>query len=145
MSDEQFIRVEFHQLDSIEDHLLSYAVICSFYKNKIVCVRHRDRSTWEVPGGRREEGESIETTAKRELFEETGAIAFELYAVSEYSVLKNNQLSYGRIYSANIQHLEPLPLSEIETIELFDSLPSDLTYPMIQPKLFDFVKTLENN
>lgn len=54
MMSKETINVGFHAIDSIDDVLLHYAVICSFYRNKIVCVRHRERQSWEIPGGRRE-------------------------------------------------------------------------------------------
>ena len=41
---------------------------------KWVFCKHKERDTYEVPGGHREAGENILETAKRELQEETGAI-----------------------------------------------------------------------
>jgi len=38
-----------------------------------VFCKHKDRDTFEFPGGHREKDEKIEETAKRELWEETGA------------------------------------------------------------------------
>ncbi|MFR7445451.1 MAG: NUDIX domain-containing protein [Sellimonas intestinalis] len=42
--------------------------------------------TYEVPGGHREAGETIDETARRELYEETGATDFDLFPVCVYSV-----------------------------------------------------------
>ena len=67
--------------DQIEDELLQFAVIIARTKGKWVFCKHRERDTYEVPGGRREAGETILETAKRELREETGAIDFTLKPV----------------------------------------------------------------
>ena len=59
--------------DEVDDSLLKFAVIITKTNGKWVFCKHKKRSTWEVPGGHRESGESITETAKRELYEETGA------------------------------------------------------------------------
>ena len=46
-------------LDHVEDELLKFAVIISFYQGKMVLCRHKDRDTYEIPGGHREADESI--------------------------------------------------------------------------------------
>ena len=42
--------IEFYELNSINDELLEFAVIYSMYKNEWVFVKHKDRTTWEMPG-----------------------------------------------------------------------------------------------
>lgn len=59
------IKVTFY--DSVEDHLLEYVVIASRYRNKWIFCKHKNRNTLEIPGGHREKGEDIVTTANREL------------------------------------------------------------------------------
>lgn len=46
------IKVEL--LKEIEDEKIGFAVIAAKYKDKWVLCRHKDRSTWEIPGGHRE-------------------------------------------------------------------------------------------
>ena len=59
--------------DKVDDALLKFAVIIAKSQGKWVFCKHKERNTYEVPGGRREPNESILETAKRELSEETGA------------------------------------------------------------------------
>lgn len=115
--------------DSVEDKLLKYAVILARTEGKWVFCRHKDRTTWEVPGSHREPGEDILTTARRELWEETGATEFTLRPVCVYSVG-----DYGMLFTADITSFEPLRF-EIEELRITDSLPDSWTYPDIQPKL----------
>lgn len=63
------LEVKFY--DTVDDKLLKFAVIISRNKGKWVFCKHRERDTYEVPGGHREEEENILETASRELQEET--------------------------------------------------------------------------
>lgn len=47
-------------------------------KNAVLLQRRRDGGDWGLPGGAKEPGETLEETARRELFEETGLIAKSL-------------------------------------------------------------------
>ncbi len=125
--------------DSVDDSLLKFAVIISKHNGKWVLCKHKERSTYEVPGGHREKGEDIFETAKRELYEETGATDFEIKPVCVYSVTApdnfDGQETFGMLYFADIKEFEIELHSEIEKIEFFDELPTNWTYPLIQPKL----------
>ena len=72
--------------DKMEDSLLKFAVIIAKMDGKNVFCKHRERSTYEIPGGHREDGESILDAAKRELYEETGAVKYDIKPVCIYSV-----------------------------------------------------------
>ncbi len=69
--------IEVNFPNNIADELLKFAVIIAKTEGKWVFCRHRERDTYEVPGGHREPGETILETAKRELMEETGAVDFD--------------------------------------------------------------------
>ena len=131
------ITVNFHNLNTVEDSKLEFAVIMARYKEKWIFVKHKLRSTWEIPGGHRENNEDINTTASRELVEETGAKNFKMTPVCIYSVNRDGIGSFGQLFYSEIANLNELPNSEIGEIRLFDTLPEDLTYPLIQPYLFD--------
>lgn len=130
--------------DEIADEQLRFAVIVAKKGGKYVFCKHRDRNTWEIPGGHREPGESIAETAKRELYEETGALKFGIEPVCVYSVTAADNFdgreSFGMLFYAEIESLEPELHSEIERIEITDTLPEKWTYPLIQPKLLEEVK-----
>lgn len=127
--------------DHAEDSLLKFAVIISKSNDKWVYCRHRARNTYEIPGGHREAGETILETAKRELYEETGAVQYSLTPVCVYSVTREwenqKEESYGMLYYAEITEFEKELHSEIEQIEFFNTIPEALTYPEIQPYLLE--------
>ena len=75
--------------DEVDDSLLKFAVILTKARGKWVFCKHRERDTFEIPGGHREAGEEIFATAKRELNEETGAINFHIEKVCVYSVVRD--------------------------------------------------------
>ena len=116
---------------------LTYSVIAAKYGNNWLFVRHHKRDTWEMPGGHIEENETADEAAHRELMEETGAIDFTIECIATYSVRKNVEKGYGRLYFANIFKLGTVPdISEIADIKLMASLPENLTHPDIQPHLY---------
>lgn len=126
------------------DERLDFAVVISKTQNQYVFCKHRDRQTWEVPGGHRESGETILDAAKRELYEETGALEFDIAPVCVYSVTAPDQCegreSFGMLYFANIKRFEGALHSEIERIMITDTLPDRWTYPDIQPYLMKEAK-----
>lgn len=78
------VEVKFY--DNVADEFLKFAVIISKTDNKWVFCKHKERETYEIPGGHREPGESVLETAKRELQEETGAVDFRIEPICVYSV-----------------------------------------------------------
>lgn len=131
------MKVTFYDIGSIKDEKITFVVMVSRYQGKWILVRHQERVTLEVPGGHREPLENLEEAARRELFEETGAIEFELFPVGIYSVSTEEKLSYGKLYFAEVKTIGQLPESEITEIYFERDFPKEnLTYPLIQPLLY---------
>jgi len=138
--------VEVSFFDAVDDRLLKFAVIISKTNGDWVFCKHKDRDTYEVPGGHREYGENILDTARRELREETGAVDFTIEPVCAYSVKGKTRVSehtddetFGMLFAADIFSFEELH-SEIERIMICSNLVPNWTYPEIQPKLIEEAK-----
>lgn len=119
---------------NVPDKDLKFAVIVARHAGKWVFCRHRDRDSWELPGGHREAGEAIDQTARRELTEETGAEDFELTPLCAYAVAREGVPTCGMLYAAEIRRFAPLR-HEIAEISVTDAPPALWTYPDIQPHL----------
>lgn len=130
------IKVRFS--NNYEDSLFKYAVIIARKENEWIFCRHKDRTTLEFPGGKRELNETIKETAKRELKEETGAVEYSLFPITGYSVESDGTISYGMLYEALVDKLMPLQDSEIAEITIRKDLPEYWTYPDIQPHLLEY-------
>ncbi|SMC18443.1 8-oxo-dGTP diphosphatase [Clostridium acidisoli DSM 12555] len=133
------VKVNFYELNSIQDNKLKFAVMMTKFNGQWIYVRHKDRNTWEIPGGHREESENINDTASRELFEETGATKFQLTPICIYSVEREENVNYtesfGQLFYSEVDTLDTVLHFEISEIKLFDDIPDNLTYPLIQPFL----------
>lgn len=128
-------RVRFAAVDQIEDGRIYYVTAVARFQGKWVFARHHQRSSWDMPGGRREEGETSLEAMKRELWEETGAWKAEIHEICAYLVDENEKC--GMLYFADIQELGPLPQEfEMAELQLLDTLPEQQTYPHIYPALF---------
>ena len=138
------IEVKFY--NEVADELLKFAVIISKTNGKWVFCKHKERDTYEVPCGHREEIENILETAKRELKEETGALDFTISPICVYSVTGKNKVketgeeTYGMLFFADIKTFENELHSEMEKVLITDTLVENWTYPLIQPKLIEEAK-----
>lgn len=121
-----------------------FVVVLSEYNGKILLSRHSERTTWETQGGHIEQGETPIEAAKRELYEESGAVEFEMHQLCDYRAEdeKTHEGANGTVFTAKIKKLDKIPESEMAEVKQFDSLPHNLTYPEITPVLFAY---LQNN
>ena len=122
-----------------------YVVVLSRYQGKLLLSRHKKRTTWETQGGHIESGESPLDAAKRELYEESGAIRFDITYVFDYRAGDDDGFADGAVFFAEINELSEIPDSEMAEVHTFDTLPPDemLTYPGITPILFRYA--IEHN
>lgn len=135
------IKVIFYRDGQVEESQFQFAVIAARYQGRWIYVRHRLRNTWEIPGGHHEPGETIEETARRELWEETGATVAEIHPVTPYGVEIDGNLTYGKLFFAEVKELGELSEElEIAEISLVERPPENQTYPEIQPPLFEQVQ-----
>lgn len=141
------VKIEFHGLEAVTNDSLKYAIIAAQQGEKWIVCRHKERTTWEMPGGHREVDEDIHDTARRELYEETGAMDFSIKPICIYSVagddalIHNESPTYGMLFYARVKTLTDLPADmEMAEIRFCEQLPENLTYPQIQPALWQKVK-----
>jgi len=128
-----------HPFGSLGEY--KYADIISIYKGKWIFSKHKMRTTWETQGGHIEEGETPLETAKRELYEEAGAVDYDLEPLCNYALngyFNGKDVSgNSRVYFAVVHSLAGIPdHSEMEKICLFDALPQELTYPSFIGSVF---------
>ena len=116
-----------------------FVVIFARYQEQWLYVRQRTRETWETPGGHVEPGETPEAAARRELWEETGAVDFTIEPIFDYAVYTPTEFSYGQVFLAHIGTLGELPPYEIGGVRQCTGLPDPLTYPDITPVLYERV------
>jgi len=109
----------------------TYTVIFAKHNNKWLFCRAKERDVYETAGGRIEPGETPLEAAKRELYEETGAVKFDITPAFDYSFS-----SAGQVFFAEIYELNDMPDFEMAEVGLFDALPEKLRFPHITPVLF---------
>ncbi|MCR8869322.1 nucleoside triphosphatase YtkD [Bacillus sp. AFS026049] len=81
-----------------------HVFVLSRYKGRWVLTKHRERG-FEFPGGKREAGESIEETAIREVYEETGGLVGQLQFLGQYKVHDPVKPFVKSIYYAELREI----------------------------------------
>ena len=138
------MKIKFYNINEIDNNLLKFAVIATKYQNKWVCGKNKNEGRyWEMPGGHREGNESILNAAQRELFEESGALKYTIEPVCVYSITIEEEV-YGMLFFAEVQEFGNLPESEIEKIDFFDELPSELSFPEAYPRFIEYINLWYN-
>jgi 8-oxo-dGTP diphosphatase len=132
--------IRFFETTGDESVDYTFSIIVSRYRSQWIWVRHRDRDTWELPAGHVEKGERALEAARRELYEETGALDYVIKPVVSYEGTYLGNQVFGCIFLAEIDELGDLPEFEIRERGFFPDLPGPLTYPRIQPLFFSYVK-----
>ena len=134
------MKVQFFNLNSVDEKLFTRVVCVCKYKNKWLFAKHKERGTWEIPGGHIEENETWQQACERELFEETGATDYELIPIFDYCGYTKTERSNGVLFLAIIHTLGELPGYEMERVKTFKKYPKNLTYPLVTPIMFKNAK-----
>ena len=114
-----------------------FVVVLSHMDGKYLLSRHKARTTWETQGGHIEPRETPLEAAKRELWEESGAIEYTIEPLFDYWAGDDDDWATGVVFRAQIEELEAIPQdSEMAEVRLFRDLPDALTYAYISTELF---------
>lgn len=102
-------------------------LVFAFYRGKLLLTRHNCRG-WELPGGKREKGESILQTVHREMREETGGELDAIEKVGQYLIFENDNLVFVKnIYISTVSVLRALPSGfETNGVMLVDAIPNQV-------------------
>jgi len=122
------------QLDELKGY--TFVVIFCRYREKWLYCRLKDSDTYGNAGGHIEPGESTIEAAKRELFEETGAIEYDIEPVFDYSVEQQSGYTTGQVFLAHIHRLGELGNFEIAEVKMFEAMPDKMRFPLILPILY---------
>ena len=114
-----------------------YTVIFTLYNGKWLYARHKERDTFETAGGHIELGETPLEGAKRELYEETGAVKYTIVPAFDYSAHFPNFYNTGQVFFAQIHELGDMPDYEMIEVKLFDTIPDKMRFPWILPILYE--------
>lgn len=89
---------------AFEEEARHVLVICQ-YKNGWLLTNHKKRGL-EFPGGKMEQGETLEEAALREVYEETGALLGEVKYIGEYKVCDPKGAFVKVIFYGRVQSLD---------------------------------------
>jgi len=127
---------------------IGFVAMAVKYKGKWVLsfTNHPQIKTWDCPGGHVEKDEEALKAAKRELYEETGAIDYDIIPVWDYQAFKEDGtfVNNGRYYFVNIREFAHIPDgSEMNKIDFFDVFPENFRYPDNSEEIFENFKRAE--
>jgi 8-oxo-dGTP pyrophosphatase MutT (NUDIX family) len=83
-------------------------------EDSVLIIFNSWRRQWELPGGKREPGETARQAAMRELAEETGieAVNMDFVAVAECDLQRPNRREYTALYRTDLQMAPQLVIND---------------------------------
>ena len=137
------IEVRTADLDALKSY--TFVVIFARYKDKWLYCRAKEREVFETAGGHIEPGETTLDAAKRELYEETGALKFNIEPAFDYSVQSSADYTTGQVFFARIHELGDIPDYEMAEVRLFNTIPDKMRFPQILPVIYEKMGELYEN
>lgn len=128
--------VRFFDLDSKQPITKFYIV--SRYQNQWVFCKYRGFNSHDIPHGQCEFNETIKEAAAREIFEDTGAIVYNMKPLCAFEVIENDFNLKAVLFYAEIEKLNQLSSFKIEQVIKTDAFPDFAREESFQAALLKF-------
>jgi 8-oxo-dGTP pyrophosphatase MutT (NUDIX family) len=111
-------------------------------EGRVLLIRHTYRSGWHMPGGGIQRGETVETAARREVREETGAEMGQIKLAGIFSNLESRSSGHNILFSCEDFIITGKPDHEIAEARFFSlsKLPADM-FPGHRRKIEEYLET----
>jgi len=109
-------------------------------EGRVLLVRHTYRSGWHLPGGGIKRGETVETAARREVREETGAEMGKVKFMGIFSNLESYASGHNILFACEDFSVTGRPDGEIAEARFFarNELPADM-FPGHRRKIEEYL------
>ncbi len=106
-------------------------LVCDLETRKFPLVRAKKRPTvFELPGGKVDPSEDVETAAYREMFEETGLVPEFLtckyrkfrHHPTDPSIISEHFLFFGTLPPASVPRINPKEILEVRMTTIYEAL-----------------------
>lgn len=112
--------------------------------DKILLLNRKKTGWYELPGGKIDEGESLENTAIRELKEELSCDIEIISKFGEKDFEENGYIMKYHWFIANIKEGQNLKIGEPETFDHFKYIPlNELSKNKLSPNMQNLIKELK--